>query len=341
MKQEALPQGLLGIPGEGFNGKTSALEVARKTELYNQPRELEQRFLGDGNPNTLFRIPFADGSEIRLHRATGPYAPFHMMMFVKGADFESKPEGKPIEAELLFKHDFAVQRTYWDLLFQSQREFKEILGPDYRVFSAGNWLNRYSDYEERNARTIAFHHDHIIGVTERFFSDYIEGGLSQIEGYDQERTLTNRLLPSALPRIQRALPEDSPLKLSARDALPYGYSFVISYDTSLDDFTRLMIEHHEAFTSVATTIKTRYERYGVEMPLLSQPSYGLLVELDELGDRHITVSPSFGGPIGILERSGIQSKRHPSFPHLVPPNVAESVQQQVIEKIKAPVALTP
>lgn len=333
MRHEALPQGLLGIPGEGFNGNTSALEVARTTELYNQPSELRRRFLGDSNPNTLHKVPFADGSEIRLHRATGPYAPHHFMMLIKGADFENKPEGQPIEAESLFQHDFAVQRTYWDLLLKGLAGYQEELGPEYRVFSGGNWHNRYSNYEERNSRTIAFHHDHIMAVKKSFFSEYVDGGLSQIEGLDQEKAVTNRLLPLALPRIQRALPESSPLKLLPRDVLPYGYSFVVPESTSMDEFTQLMREHHDAYTNVAITMSLRYRKTGAN--LLSQPSYSLLVELDELGDRHITVSPAFIGPIGVLERSGIQSKRHPLFPFLISPEVTEAAQNKVIKKIKS------
>lgn len=328
MRNESLPQGSLRMPGEGFNGVTPKEVVAERTAIYNTPEELKKRFLGDNNPRTLLTAPIKDGSEIRLHEATGPYAPYHYMMFVKGKDFEQNPDGQPIKGELLTDHSHEVQRGYWELLLNGLTSFKETLGTDsdYRVFSGGNWLRNYSNEDERNARTIGFHHDHLMAVKAEFFDDYIDNGVKDIEGFNQEKAATERLLPFVLPKVQTLLGEESPLQLEARTEMPYGYSFTISADTDIDTFTTHMRDHHEAYAAVAK----RYEPHG---SLLEQPSYNLYVEIDDAGDRHISVSPSFAGPVGVLESAGIQSKRNPEYASKISAEEAAEHQQKVIGKI--------
>ncbi len=333
MKAESLPQGSLRMPGQGFNGVTPKEEVARTTAIFNLPGELESRFLGDNNPRTLLTAPLKDGSEVRLHVATGPYTPYHYMMIAKGADFEQRPKDQPIQAELLTDHPHETQSAYWELLHEGLEAYRELLGPEYRVFSGGNWMRNYSNEKERNARTIGLHHDHIMAVRKDFFQPYIENGVEDIQGFTEERAITNRLLPSVLPRIQRALGkgESSTLLLQQRDAMPYGYSFRIPAEADIDIFTTNMRDHHEAYTTVASSLGERYGRRGAE--LLEQPAYNLYIELDEKGDRHISVSPSFAGPIGVLESAGIQSKRNPDYKHLIPADEAAQTQRTVVEKV--------
>lgn len=333
MRHEALPQGSLPMHGEGFNGVTPPEKVAQNTAVVNQPHELEKRFLGDKNPLTLLRAPMQDGSEIRLHIATGPYTPYHYMMFVKGADFERKPKDKPMEAELLTDHSHETQRAYWELLHKGLEGYRELLGPDYRVFSGGNWLRKYSNFDERNARTVGLHHDHVMAVHRAFFQEYIDNGLNGIQGFTEERAITNKLLPSVLPRVQRMLGDASILRLQPRVELPYGYSFQIPGETDIDTFTTLMRDHHEAYSIIAQTVAYRHGLRGAK--LLTQPSYNLYLELDEKGDRHVSISPSFLGPVGVMESAGVQSKRDLSFPHKVNPEEATETQRTVAGKVFA------
>jgi hypothetical protein len=333
MQHEALPQGSLPMHGEGFNGVTPPEVVAQKTALFNQPTELERRFLGEDNPSTLLRAPISGGSEVRLHVATGPYTPYHYMMLVAGEDFQDQPKDQPIKAELLTDHPHETQKAYWELLLEGLEGYREVLGPDYRVFSGGNWMRKYSDFGERNARTIGLHHDHVMAVHKTFFKDYIDDGLQGIQGFDEERALTNRLLPHVLPRVQGMLGDASTLRLQPRTEMPYGYSFQIPGEADIDTFTTLMRNHHEAYAEVATTLAERYGRRGVD--LLTQPSYNLYVEIDDKGDRHISVSPSFAGPVGVMESAGVQSKRALEYPHRVDPREAADTQRTVAEKVFA------
>lgn len=331
MRQEALPQGSLPMHGVGFNGVTPPEKVAENTAIVNQPHELEKRFLGDDNPLTLLRAPMQDGSEIRLHIATGPYTPYHYMMVVKGAGFEDQPKDKPIEAELLTDHSHETQRAYWELLHEGLEGYGELLGPDYRVFSGGNWLRNYSNFDERNARTVGLHHDHVMAVHKNFFQGYIHNGLEDIQGFTEERATTKKLMPNVLPRVQRMLGDASTLRLQPRADLPYGYSFQIPGETDMDTFTTLMCYHHEAYSIIAQTVAYRYGLRDAK--LLTQPSYNLYLELDEKGDRHVSISPSFLGPVGVMESAGVQSKRDLSFPHIVEPDEAAETQRTVAQKV--------
>lgn len=334
MREISLPQGSLPMHGEGFNGVTPKEVVAQRTAVFNLPGELEQRFLGADNPRTLLTAPIKDGSEVRLHVATGPYTPYHYMMLVKGRDFEEKPKDVPIGAELLTDHSHDTQVAYWDLLHKGLEGYRELLGPEFRVFSGGNWMRNYSNDKERNARTIGLHHDHVMAVHENYFREYIDNGLGDIEGFTQEKALTNRLLPHVLPRVQTMLGESaSTLRLTPRTELPYGYSFQIPAETDIDTFASIMSQHHDAYSTVAGTLAYRFGKRGAE--LLDQPSYNLYLELDEKGDRHVSISPSFAGPVGVMESAGVQSKRDLSYGHHVEPEEAAVTQKMVAEKVNA------
>lgn len=342
MKLETeLPSGSLKQHGSGFNAKSDDQEVAVTTAFYNQPLELERRFFGK-NPGTLLKIPFPDGGEIRLHQATGPYTPYGLMVIARRPGLEKKTEpfdyqrlsdtDEPVEAKILHDYPEEQQIAYLQVMESVNKAYREILGPEYIIFTGGNWLKDYSNFKTRNSRTIAEAHDHFCVIDKKQIERYEKGGLETNEIFTKERDLTKRLLENGLPRIQKALPDDSPLQLHPRKKLPYGYSFVVPADADVKTFARFLREHHEAYSSVAETMSSRYGKR--DETIVTQPSYQFFMEHDADGNRHISISPSFAGPIGVLESAGIQSLRDPEYKTLVDPEEVDRIQRHVAAIVK-------
>jgi len=333
MKLETeLPRGSLKQPGRGFNAKSNASEVASTTAIQNRPDELEERFFRY-NPATLLNIHCKDGGEVRMNKATAPYTPDGLIVVARRPGLERLPKDQPVKAYGFSDYPEGQQMAYLSVMENAVKVYQEKLGPDYIIFTGGNWLKNYSNWDERTSRSIGELHDHLCAVKKKgYVTEYENGGLEGNEVFTRERDLTNRLVKNGIKRIRKALPEESPLELIPRKNLPYGYSFIIPASADIKTFARLMVEHHDAYTSVAETMSSRYEtRYE---NIITQPSYQMFMEIDDEGNRHISISPSFAGPIGVLESAGVQSLRHPSYDHLVDPKDQDVVQRYVASKLK-------
>jgi hypothetical protein len=333
MRQEALPEGLLPMNGRGFSGSSTREEVAVNTAAINTPTELTRRFFGQNNPETLLILPLSDGSEVRLHAPTGRYTPLATMVVAHGPEFDKLPPEETITTQNIYEYSENTQAAYWGMLIHGLEAYRDTLDTDkYRIFAGGNWVAQHSNFDERTARTVGLPHDHLCAVRKKDIKPYIEGGVEAIEGLTEEKTITNRLLPHFLPRLERALPEDFPLRLETRTNLPYGYSFVIPADAGMATVAQLMKDHNTAYEAVANTIKTRHEKRGAEIH--TQPSYQLYIELDEQGDRHVTISPSFLSAAGVLESAGIQLKRNPYYEEQFTDAEVSGVQTAVAKGIQ-------
>jgi hypothetical protein len=322
MRHEARPgiEGALLMKGTGFNGHVPIEQVATNTARVNTPKELTKRFFGEDNLGTVAGIPFEDGSQIRIHRPTGPYTPNGLMIIAHGPDFSKYPQDKPIQTEQIYTYPEKVQAAYWNTIVQTLATYESVLGSNKHIFSGGNHLANYSNKQERTARTIGLPHDHFCAIDERDMADYIDGGVAGIPGYMQQQEITRHLSRVALPRMKRTFPD---VELYAREHLPYGYSFVVGAHETPERFAEIMRANYESYKAIAEP----YIRKGI-VPIM-QPSFQVYIQLGDRGARHITTVPSFMSPSGVMEAVGIQSRRDLSYPN----SSNEEVDNKIMEKL--------